>query len=120
MDKKDAKKSKKISRSLTERGSAYFTLMWKKIKEGATQYRPINYISILDSQRRYGGSWKKLLWVPSFLKRTINNVLTLEDNYTNNLTWYINRALAFHANINIHTGSVLNILKGEILKVFGM
>ena len=104
-----------------QRGAQHIShLCEKKIKEGATQYRPINYISILDSQRRYGGSWKKLLWVPSFLKRTINNVLTLEDNYTNNLTWYINGALAFHANINIHTGSVLNILKGEILKVFGM
>ena len=39
------------------------------------------------------GDWKKLLWVAIFLKGTINDVLTLESDYTNTLTWYTNVAL---------------------------
>ena len=43
------------------------------------------------------GYWKKLLRVMRLLKVTINNVLTLEDDNTNNLTWYIHVPLAVHA-----------------------
>ena len=49
------------------------------------------------------------------LKVTKNNVITLEANDTNTLTWYIDVALAVHANIKSHTGSIFTLVKGAII-----
>ena len=51
----------------------------------------------------------------SLLKGTIKGVLTLEADYTNNLTRYIALALEVHANMKIHTGSVFTMGKEEII-----
>ena len=42
----------------------------------------------------------------SFLKGTINDVLTLEADDTNTLTLYIDVELAVHTNMNSHTDLV--------------
>ena len=52
----------------------------------------------------------------SFLKETINYVLTLEADDTNTLTWYIDVALAVHFNMKSHTGAVLAMVKGAIIR----
>ena len=57
------------------------------------------------------GDWKKLLWVMSFLKGTINKILTLEDDDTKTLTWYIDIALEVHANMKSHTEAVFTMGK---------
>ena len=39
-----------------------------------------------------------------FLKGTVDDVLTLEADDTNTLTWYIDAAFALHADMKNHTG----------------
>ena len=59
--------------------------------------------------------WKKLLQVISFLKGTINDVLTLKVYYTNNLTWYIDVTLAVYVDMKSHTGAVFEMGKEAII-----
>jgi hypothetical protein len=61
------------------------------------------------------GDWNKLLRVLGFLKGTINDVLKLEADNTNTLTWYIDAAFAVHADMKSHTGAVFTIGKGAII-----
>jgi hypothetical protein len=60
------------------------------------------------------GDWNKLLRVMGFLKGTIDDVLTLEADDTNTLTWYIDAAFAVHADMKSHTGAVFTMGKGAI------
>jgi hypothetical protein len=55
------------------------------------------------------------LRVLSFLKGTINNVLKLEADDTNTLTWYIDAAFAVHAYMESRTGVVFTMGKGAII-----
>ena len=52
--------------------------------------------------------------VLSFLKGTIEDVLTLEADDSNTLTWYIDAAFAVHADMKSHTGSIFTMGKGAI------
>jgi hypothetical protein len=74
-------------------------------------------IAFLSSRVNYAneGDWKKLLRVMGFLKGTIDNVLTLEADDTNTLTWYIDVAFAVHGDMKSHTGAVFTMGKGAIL-----
>ena len=49
-----------------------------------------------------------------FLKGTVDDVLTLEANDTNTLTWYIDAAFAVHADMKSHTGGIVTMGKGAI------
>ena len=51
------------------------------------------------------------------MKGTINNVLTLEADGTNILTWNIDVALAVHADMKSHTGAVCTVVKGAIISI---
>jgi hypothetical protein len=55
------------------------------------------------------------LRVLSFLKGTITDVLMLEADDTNILTWYIDAAFAVHADMKSHTGAVFTMGKGDII-----
>ncbi len=61
------------------------------------------------------GDWTKLLRVLGFLKGTKNDVLRLEADDTNTLTWYIDAAFAVHADMKSHTGAVFTMGKGAII-----
>jgi hypothetical protein len=56
-----------------------------------------------------------ILRVLSFLKGTINDVLKLEANDTNTLTWYIDAAFTVHTDMKSHTGVVFTMGKGAII-----
>jgi hypothetical protein len=58
--------------------------------------------------------WNKLLRVLGFLKGTVNDILTLEADDENTLTWYVDAAFAAHADMKSHTGSVFTMGKGAI------
>jgi hypothetical protein len=58
--------------------------------------------------------WNKLIRVLGYLKATIEDVLTLEADDTNTLTWYIDAAFAVHADMKSHTGAILTLGKGAI------
>jgi hypothetical protein len=75
-------------------------------------------IAFLSSRRvrdANEGDWKKLLRVLSFLKGTIDNVLTLEADDINTLRWYIDAAFAVHADRKSYTGAVFTMGKGSII-----
>ena len=74
-------------------------------------------IAFLSSRVNYAneGDWKKLLRVMGFLKGTIDDVLTLEADDTNTLTWYIDVAFAVHGDMKSHTGAVFTMGKGAII-----
>jgi hypothetical protein len=55
------------------------------------------------------------LRVMSFLKGTIDDVLTLEADDTTTLTWYIDVAFAVHGDMGSHTGAVFTMGKGAII-----
>ena len=76
-------------------------------------------ISFLSSRAKDAnkGYWKKLFRVVIILKGTINNVITLESNDKNNLTWYIDVELLLQAKMNNHTGAVFTIEKGAIISI---
>ena len=58
--------------------------------------------------------WNKLLKVLGFLKGTREDVLTLEADDTQKLTWYIDAAFAVHNDMRSHTGAVFTMGKGAI------
>jgi hypothetical protein len=60
------------------------------------------------------GDWTKLLRVLGFLKGTINDVLKLEADNTNTLTWYIDAAFTVHTYMKSHTGAMFTMGKGAI------
>ena len=74
-------------------------------------------ISFLSSRVREANEndWIKLLRVLGFLKGTIEDVLTLEADDTNTLTWYVDVAFAVHADKKSHTGAIFTMGKGAIL-----
>ncbi len=61
------------------------------------------------------GDWNKLLKTMGFLKGTVNDVLQLEADDTQSLSWYIDAAFAVHADMKSHTGAVFTMGKGAIV-----
>ena len=59
--------------------------------------------------------WTKLVRVLVFLKTTKDDVLTLEADDTQTLTWYVDAAFAVHADMRSHTGSTFSLGKGMII-----
>jgi hypothetical protein len=55
------------------------------------------------------------LRVLGFLKGAINDVLKLEADDTNTLTWYIDAAFAVHKDMKSHTGAMFTMGKGAII-----
>jgi hypothetical protein len=60
------------------------------------------------------GDWKKLLKVLGYLKGTQEDVLTLEADNCQTLTWYIDAAFGVHEDMRSQTGSVFTMGKGPL------
>jgi hypothetical protein len=101
-----------------ERRSIFHTFMMKAMfmcKRARPDIEPaISFLSsrVNDANK---GDWKKLLRVMSFLKGTIDDILTLEADDTTTLTWYIDVAFAVHGDMRSHTGAVFTMGKGAII-----
>ena len=61
------------------------------------------------------GDWGKLLKVLGFLKGTINDILTLEADDTQTISWYIDAAFAVHTDMKSHTSAIMTMGKGAII-----
>jgi hypothetical protein len=61
------------------------------------------------------GDWNKLLKTMGFLKGTVDDVLKLEADDTQTLSWYIDAAFAVHADMKSHTGAVFTMGKGALV-----
>jgi hypothetical protein len=74
-------------------------------------------ISFLASrvQEPSEGDWTKLIRVLVFLKTTRDDMLALEADNTQTLTWYVDAAFAVHADMRSHTGSTFYLEKGMII-----
>lgn len=59
--------------------------------------------------------WNKLVRVLGFLKGTIDDVLTLEADDSQNLYWFIDASFAVHSDMRSHTGAMLSLGKGAAL-----
>jgi hypothetical protein len=109
---KDAKKLEEERRSIFHTFVMKAMFLCKRARPDIDQA-----ISFLSSRVREAneGDWIKLLRVMSFLKGTIDDVLTLEADDTNTLTWYVDVAFAVHADMRSHTGAIFTMGKGAIL-----
>jgi hypothetical protein len=61
------------------------------------------------------GDWDKFVRVMGFLKHMKGDILTLEADNTQTLTWYINAAFAVHPDMRSHTGATFTLGKGAIV-----
>jgi hypothetical protein len=63
--------------------------------------------------------WFKLKKMMRFLKRTADDVLTLEasDGDGINLDWYLDAAFAVHNDMKSHTGAILTLGKGAVQSI---
>jgi hypothetical protein len=59
--------------------------------------------------------WMKLLKVLGFLKGTRDDVLTLEADDCQTLTWYVDAAFAVHVDMRSQTGAIFTLGKGAII-----
>ena len=61
--------------------------------------------------------WFKLKKLMRFLKRTANDVLSLEADDNISMNWYVDASFAVHPDYKSHTGAVMSIGKGATLSV---
>jgi hypothetical protein len=59
--------------------------------------------------------WMKLLKVLGFLKGTRDDVLTLEADDFQTLTWYVDATFAVHVDMRSQTGAIFTLGKGAII-----
>jgi len=53
--------------------------------------------------------WNKLIRLISYLKDTIDDVLILEADNTQTVSWYVDAAFAVHKDMKSHTGAVMTM-----------
>jgi hypothetical protein len=61
--------------------------------------------------------WRKLKKIIGFLKETENDVLTLEADTSEIITWYVDASFAVHGDMRSHTGGVMSLGQGTIQSV---
>jgi hypothetical protein len=61
------------------------------------------------------GDWTKLLKVMGYLKGTRDDVLNLEADNCQTLTWYVDAAFGVHEDMKSQTGSVFTMGKGSVI-----
>jgi hypothetical protein len=61
------------------------------------------------------GDWTKLIRVLVFLKTTRDDMLALEADNAQTLTWYVDAAFVVNADMRSHTGSTFSLGKGMII-----
>jgi hypothetical protein len=84
-------------------------------KRGRSDVQPaISFLASRVTQPNQS-DWNKLIRVLTFLKTTKEEVLTLEADDTQILTWYIDAAFAVHHDMRSHTGSTFSLGKGMIV-----
>jgi hypothetical protein len=84
-------------------------------KRGRSDVQPaISFLASRVTQPNHS-DWNKLIQVLTFLKTTKEEVLTLEADDTQTLTWYVDAAFAVHHDMRSHTGSTFSLGKGMIV-----
>ena len=75
-------------------------------KRGRPDIEPaISYLST-RTRKAIESDWLKLLRKMGFLEGTRNDILTLEADDSQILSWYIDAAFAVHLDVKSHTGLV--------------
>ena len=74
----------------------------------------VSYLSTRTSKPDKS-DWIKMVRMLSFLKGTINDVLTLESDNNKTLCWYIDAAFAVHPDMKSHSGLTFTLGKGAII-----
>jgi hypothetical protein len=61
--------------------------------------------------------WFKLVKMIGFLKKTIDDVLSLQSDWSGIITWYLDAAFAVHKDSKSHTGATMMLGSGAIQSV---
>ena len=61
------------------------------------------------------GDWKKLVRILGFLKKTKDDVLTLEADDRQSFYWMIDASFGVHPDMKRHTGGIFTLGKGAII-----
>ena len=61
------------------------------------------------------GDWKKLVRILGFLKKTREDVLTLEADDKQSLYWMIDASFGVHPDMKSHTGGIFTLGKGAVI-----
>ena len=108
---KSAKKLDKIKKAIFHR---YVMKCMFLCKRGRQDVNPaVGFLSTRVKEATEE-DWKKLLKMMGFLVFTIDDVLTLEADDSQTLTWYIDAAFAVHPDMKSHTGATFTLGKGVI------
>ena len=82
------------------------------------QWRPdiITGVTYLSTRVKEASEydWSKLIKILSYLKNTINDVLTLEADDNQIIRWHVNASCASHEDMRSHTGACISLGKGMI------
>jgi hypothetical protein len=112
-------KVNKESKNVDEERRAIFHTFVMKVMFLCKRARPDTnpVIGFLSSRVKEPneGDRNKLLKVMGFLKGTIDDVLTLEADDTQTMSWYIDAAFAVHPDMKSHTSAVFTMGKGAII-----
>jgi hypothetical protein len=109
------KTSKKLD---DKRGETFYSCVMKAMflcKRARSDVQPAISFLVSCVQEPNEGDWTKLIRVLVFLKRTRDDMLALEVNNTQTLTWYVDAALTVQADMRSHTGSTFSLGKGMII-----
>jgi hypothetical protein len=109
------KTSKKLDDKRREKFHSFVMKAMFLCKRARSDVQPA--ISFLASrvQEPNEGDWTKPIRVLVFLKMTRDDMLVLEANNTQTLTWYVDAAFAVHADMHSPTGSTFSLGKGMII-----
>jgi hypothetical protein len=85
------------------------------VKRGRSDVLP--GVAFLSSRVREPnlGDWAKLVRLLGFLKKTREDVLTLEADDTQSLYWMIDASFGVHSEFKSHTGAIFTMGKGAVI-----
>jgi len=101
-----------------EKRAIHHTFVMKNmfmVKRGRSDVLP--GVAFLSSRVREPnlGDWAKLVRLLGFLKKTREDVLTLEADDTQSLYWMIDASFGVHSEFKSHTGAIFTMGKGAVI-----
>ena len=104
----------------TDKAEDFHTFVAKTLfvtKRGRPDVQPAVSFLATRVRKPTDQDWFKLKKMMRFLKRTEDDVLTLEAGEENNIQWYLDAAFAVHEDYKSHTGAACTLGKGAVQSV---
>eukprot|EP00957_Ditylum_brightwellii_P016061 1210175-Ditylum_brightwellii.AAC.1 len=101
----------------SEKAGIFHTFLMRAMsvtKRGQPNINPGISFLFTRTQNPNESDWKKLLKLLWFIEGTIDNILTLEADDSQTLTWYVDAVFAVVPDVRSHTGAMFIMSKGTI------